>query len=278
MVESGFDEFRDSLQRLGGAVSIDPEDQAQIETAAAVMGELDRVTARAVAQVVASNPDWIPVLGLIVRLSREQLRGLLKQHFGTESLRRVGARAPDLVRLLDKEFGLLEELRTQRRRKWSFSDVLLERFATRLRAAGSIGRGRRVEDLVEAVVQDLGLEHSMRTRFAGRGGEVGPCDLAIPSGGKAAKIVCAIKGFDSTGSKLTDAAEEIARMAEIRLPTQFVFAVVDGIGWLRRQADLKRIYALRDGDKIDGLYSLSRLGEFRLGLEDAIRRLGLLKP
>lgn len=275
MAPAGFEDFRDSLQRLGGVAAIDPEDQAMVEAAAAALTRLGKVTSGAVAKLVASDPDWIPVLGLVVRLSREQLRGLLKQHFGTESFRRVGERASELVALLDKEFGMLEELRAQRRRRWSFSDVLLERFASRARAAGSIGRGRRVEDLVEAVVQDLGLEHSMRTRFAGRGVEQGPCDLAIPGGGKAAKIVCAIKGFDSTGSKLTDAAEEIARMAEIRLPTQFVYAVVDGIGWLRRQADLRRINALRDANKIDGLYSLSRLGEFRLDLEDAVRRLGL---
>jgi hypothetical protein len=47
-----------------------------------------------------------------------------------------------------------------------------------------------------------------------------------------------------------------------------------GSVWLRRQADLRRIYALREANKIDGLYSLSRLGEFRLDVEEAVRRLG----
>lgn len=116
----------------------------------------------------------------------------------------------------------------------------------------------------------------MRTRYLGRGGADGPCDLAIPSGGGEALIICAVKGFDSTGSKLSDAAGEIERIADVRLPGQFVFAVVDGIGWKRRQGDLRRIHALAAKRSIDGLYSLSHMDEFRGDLEAAAWRLGLL--
>ena len=65
-------------------------------------------------------------------------------------------------------------------------------------------------------------------------------------------------------------------MANVRLPTQFVMAAVDGIGWKSRTADLRRIYELRAANRIDGLYSLNSLGDFRSDLEDAARRLGLL--
>lgn len=65
-------------------------------------------------------------------------------------------------------------------------------------------------------------------------------------------------------------------MANVRLPTQFVMAAVDGIGWKSRAADLRRIYGLRDADRIDGLYTLNGLSEFRSDLDDAARRLGLL--
>lgn len=65
-------------------------------------------------------------------------------------------------------------------------------------------------------------------------------------------------------------------MAEIKTGRQFVFAVIDGVGWLRRQSDLRRIHALRAEDSIDGLYTISQLGEFRLDLELAANRLGLL--
>jgi len=133
-----------------------------------------------------------------------------------------------------------------------------------------------VEDEIEAVAASLGLRYELRTRFQGRGGDTAPCDLAVPAGGVNARVVVAAKGFDSTGSKLTDAVREIEQMAEVRLPTHFVMAAVDGIGWKNRAADLRRIYDLRDADRIDGLYALTTLGDFRNDLEAAARRLGLL--
>lgn len=89
-------------------------------------------------------------------------------------------------------------------------------------------------------------------------------------------IAIAAKGFNSTGSKLTDAAREIEAMADVRQPRQFVYAVVDGIGWYGRKADFRRIYDLRAERRIDGLYTLSLLSDFREELEQAARRLGLL--
>jgi hypothetical protein len=53
-------------------------------------------------------------------------------------------------------------------------------------------------------------------------------------------------------------------------------AVVDAIGWKRRQGDLRRIYELRKRGSIDGLYTLASLDEFRRDLQDAARRLRLL--
>jgi hypothetical protein len=116
----------------------------------------------------------------------------------------------------------------------------------------------------------------MRAKFVGRGGEQAPCDFAIPDDGADALIIGAVKGFNSTGSKLSDAVREIERMASVRLPRQFVFAFVDGIGWLGRQRDLKRIYDLWANQEIDGLYSLARIEVFRSDLEEAARRLVLL--
>lgn len=116
----------------------------------------------------------------------------------------------------------------------------------------------------------LGLPYELRTRFQGRGADA-PCDLAIPEGGAAAQIVCAAKGFDSTGSKLTDAVREIEEMANVRAPAQFVLAVVDGIGWHRRQADLVKIFGLYETRRIDGLYSLAMLDDFRAEVDQAAR-------
>src|SRR5579872_2406154 len=172
--------------------------------------------------------------------------------------------------MLDEEFDLVRLLTEQLNKEWSFSDVLLERYLwSRRGAASAVGQGRSVEDEVEAIVEGLNIAFQPRTRFVGRGNATAPCDLAIPSGGDLAQIVVAMKGFNSTGSKLTDAVREIEEMANVRLPNQYVYAVVDGIGWKNRQADLKRIYDLWDRRSIDGLYTLAHLGRFEADLKAA---------
>ena len=86
----------------------------------------------------------------------------------------------------------------------------------------------------------------------------------------------AAKGYDSTGSKLTDAVREIEEMAEVRSPRQFVIAVIDGIGWKNRISDLRKIHQLWDDRAIDGMYTLSTLDKFRSDIEDAARLRKLL--
>ncbi len=64
-------------------------------------------------------------------------------------------------------------------------------------------------------------------------------------------------------------------MAEVRLPRQFIMAVIDGIGWKNRVNDLRQIYALWERDQIDGMYTLATLDRFRddLVLAARLRRL-----
>ncbi len=240
----------------------------------AALPTIDQAT---LAEFVANHSDAVPILALAVGLSRERLKNVLRHHLGSSGWVTLSReRAGDVVAMLDQEYDLVRLVGEQLHRSYDFGDVLVARAGTRRTAAAAGVTGRRVEDEVEAVADLLGLPHQTRTRFQGRGGATAPCDLASPSGGSDAKIVVAAKGFDSTGSKLTDAVREIEDMANVRLPTQFVMAAVDGIGWKSRAADLRRIYDLRHGDRIDGLYTLNTLGEFRADLEEAARRLGLV--
>jgi hypothetical protein len=124
-------------------------------------------------------------------------------------------------------------------------------------------------------VDGLDLPHQLRTQFVGTAGRLAPCDVAIPGGGASTLIAIAVKGFDSTGSKLTDATREVESMADLRQPRQYIFAVVDGIGWHGRKSDLRRIYNLWVEHRIDGVYTLSRFGELREELKRAADRLGL---
>jgi hypothetical protein len=242
-----FEQFLLTLRRLGGTPSLDERATEAVKDAAETLQTVPDVDRSSLARTIREHPSWVPILGLCVALSQEQLKNVLRYRLGSSGWRTLATtRAEELIELLDSEFGLVERISAERHRQWSFADILAERQASRSRAGGAIGRGRALEDEVERIVEGLGLPRTMRTRFVGRGGETSPCDLAIPGGGNQAQIVCAIKGFDSTGSKLSDAAGEIERMATVRQPRQFVYAVVDGIGWLSRQADLRRIYTLAD--------------------------------
>jgi hypothetical protein len=186
------------------------------------------------------------------------------------------SRASEVVDCLDDDHGIVAALNGQSSRVWTWADVLARTMAPRQRAGGAIEQGRALENAVEEVVQATGLAFVPRTRFEGTAERTGPADFAIPGALGEAKIAVGVKGYDSTGSKLTDAATEIETMAAVRKPTQFIFAIVDGHGWLRRKGDLRRIHALWENGQIDGVYSQNTLDLFGNALKAAARRIDLL--
>jgi hypothetical protein len=266
-----FEEFLHSLSQLTTPAGPPPAAAVEpYEHAAEQLKALDQVDRAALTALLSEHSEWVLILGSVVGLSQEQLKNILRHRLGTAGFVKLAQeRAAEVVALLDEEYGLVDRVRAERHREWSYGDVLFERIASRSRAGRAIGRGRQLEDDVEEVVVALGLPYDLRTQFVGRAGRTGSCDLAIPAAGESALIVCAVKGFDSTGSKLTDAVREIEAMAEVRRPRQFVYAVVDGIGWLSRQADLRRIHALAVERSIDGLFSRAQMGTFREELGQA---------
>lgn len=173
--------------------------------------------------------------------------------------------------MLDTQFGLVESLKAQIGRTYSFGDVLVARAGTRVTAVSASTSGRVLEDRSEAIAVEPGLTYETRTRFEGRFGRTAPCDLAIPAGGAAAQIVVAAKAFDSTGSKLTDAVREVEEMAEVRKGNQTVMAAIDGVGWLSRANDLRKIHTLWASGEIDGMYTVATLDKFKADLGDAAR-------
>lgn len=273
-----FDEYVDSLSRL--TAHVDPTaltaEGASVKEAASSLTAIPNVTVEALTAWARAHPEWVPALGLAVGLGQEKLKNTLKHRFNTSgwvTLARTHAKA--LVEMLDREFELVRLISEQRNKVYDFGDLLVARAGGRATATRAGKSGRGVEDEIERIAIDLRLPYQVRTRFAGRGNRTAPCDLVIPSG-DAAAIVVAAKGFDSTGSKLTDAVREVEEMAEVRLPTQFVIAVIDGIGWKNRSADLRKIYRLWEEQRIDGMYTLATLDEFRAQLSTAARLRGLL--
>jgi hypothetical protein len=275
---ASFADYVASLSQLSNPFdpTVPTAQSEEIRAVANQLAELSAVDRATLTAFVADNPDAVPVLGLAVGLTREKLKNVLKHHLGRAAWTALAReRAADLVAMLDDQYDAVRLIDEQRHRAYDFGDVLVARAGTRRTATDAGVTGRHVEDEIEAVARDLELPCETRTRFEGRGGQTAPCDLAIPTGGAGAKIVVAAKGFDSTGSKLTDAVREVEEMAEKRLPAQYVMAAVDGIGWKNRLNDLRRIYDLWEANKIDGLFTLAALGRFRDELQAAARRLGL---
>lgn len=279
MTPPTYDEYVSSLSQLSAA--FDPTvltaEGAEIRTVAEALDCLPVVDRASLAAFIRQDPASVPILGLAAGLTQEKLKNVLRHHLGTSAWVGLARVRPDeVVAILDDHYDVVRLVVAQRGERYDFGDILIARAGTRRAAASAGATGRRVEDEIEAVAKNLGLPYPTRTRFEGRGGQTAPCDLAIPADGRDARIVVAAKGFDSTGSKLSDAVREIEEMAEKRLPTQYVMAVVDGIGWKSRRRDLRRIYDLSATNRIDGLYTLAGLAQFRADLEEAATRLGLV--
>ncbi|GAB40362.1 hypothetical protein RND64_03445 [Gordonia sp. w5E2] len=269
-------EFDDYLSTLGRLTAhVDPTastpDAEKIVDAVETLTEVLDTDLTGLAVWARDHADEDSILRLAVGLSQEKLRNNLRHEFGTSSWQKVARTQPyELVSWMDREFDLVRMLRVQMARTYTFADILVARSGTRATATRAGASGRHIEDEIEAIARDLGLPYVTRSRFSGRGGRDAPADLIVGHEG-AADIVVAAKGFDSTGSKLTDAVREIEEMAEVRLPRQVVLAVIDGIGWKSRQSDLRRIHQLWADRQIDGMYTLATLDTFRDDLAEFAR-------
>ena len=261
-------DFDNYLKTLGRLTShVDPTastpEAERIVAAVDRLGGLLDTDLTGLAAWVRDNPGEVPVLGLAVGLSQEKLKNALRDRFDTTGWHGLARSQPvELVSWLDAEFDLVRMLRVQMTRTYTFADILVARAGSRVTATRAGASGRRIEDEIEDIARDLGLDYTTRSRFTGRNGRTAPADLIIGDP-ETADIVVAAKGFDSTGSKLTDAVREIEEMAEVRLPKQLVLAVIDGIGWKSRQSDLRRIHQRWADRQIDGMYTLVGLDRFR---------------
>lgn len=269
-----YDEYVATLGKVTAHIdpTLETPDSLAIKEAALSLTELPVRDLHTIGAWIAENPAAVPVLGLVVGLSQEKLKNALRQHLGSVSWTRLARENPTgVAELLNSEFALLSSLEAQCERTYSFGDLLVARAGTRVLATSATTAGRMVEDKIEATAVALGLTYSTRGQFIGRNNRVAPFDLAVPGGGEEALIVVAAKAFDSTGSKLTDAVREVEAMADVRKPSQFVMAVIDGIGWLSRANDLRKIHTLWVNGSIDGMYTLATLDSFADDLRQAAR-------
>lgn len=279
MTIPSFEDYLGSLSPVSAfPTAEEPADIELCRRATALISSMEPLDSTNLSQAIAKDSELLPVLAAVAGLSQERFKTWLNANFGTAGWITLGRRhAVEVVEAMQEHFDILPQLRQQAARQWTWADVLAQVMSPRSRAGSAIQQGRQLEDRVEAAITAVPLPFVARTRFVGTNAATAPADFAIPAGDEAAQIAVAVKGFDSTGSKLTDAAREIEEMATIRKPGQFIFAVIDGHAWSRRQNDLRRIHALWAADRIEGLFNQRSLGDFELALEDAARRLRLIE-
>lgn len=279
MTIPSFDDYLDSLGPIVPPVDLlaDTDESEVLRGLADELATISPLGIDSIAAWISGRSVAVRFLGLAVGLGQERLKNICKHNFGTAGFSAIASKfSHDFVLLLDGQYRLVEALEQQRTKAYTFGDVMVARAGSRGTASRAGQAGRILEDQLEAIADELGLRYLTRGRFSGRGGETAPFDLAIIDKDDEVVIAVAAKGFDSTGSKLTDAVREIEQMVNVHTPSQYLFAAVDGIGWKMRQSDLRRIHSLWTSKQIQGVFSVNTLDEFRTALSSAASRLDLL--
>ena len=119
----------------------------------------------------------------------------------------------------------------------------------------------RLEDEVHAALERAGVPFETRVTFVAANGATAKCDFAIPSRERPA-IVVEVKGYEATGSKLTDFLGDVLKIKQAKAYHTYVLVVTDGRGWYNRKSDLKHLVELHHDGTIEMIYTRRRLGQF----------------
>ena len=232
------------------------------------------IHANALARLLADHEGALDILRLLTGQGQEPMAhgicdALGGMHCGWSRLRTLSRKEP--VRVADAlvRVGLLEVIRDQVWRDWTINDVLLDRYKLgRGRAIAGQSRGRGLENAVEAILRQIEVPFETRVTFTGSDGTTAKCDFAIPSR-KDPLIVIESKGYEATGSKLTDFLGDVLKIKQAKGYHMYLFVVTDGRGWFNRRSDLKRLVDLHSDGTIEMIYTRARLSR----MADDIRQI-----
>ena len=165
------------------------------------------------------------------------------------------------------ELGVLDAIEAHRAREWTLEDLLIERYKqTRGRAIRAQKRGAALEEAVEELLRELqeeiGLTYDKGRNFISRSGREAKADFMIPSYNEP-QIVIEAKGYEATGSKLTDVLGDVLKILQAKDPETRFFFVTDGIGWYRRLSDLKKLVEHHQRGEIEMIYTRKTLPQLK---------------
>ncbi len=148
-----------------------------------------------------------------------------------------------------------------------WSDILIERLRSgRGKAIKGQKRGRGLEDFTEALVREVfGEKFEARCQFVGVGSAVEKCDFAIPDRHKPLILIEA-KGYGATGSKMTDVVGDANKIIRAKRPDTPFILITDGITWMRRMSDLRKLIKLQNEGRITRIYTTKMAAQFEADL------------
>jgi len=104
-----------------------------------------------------------------------------------------------------------------------------------------------------------------RCQFTGVGNRIAKCDFAIPDRHKPL-ILIESKGYGATGSKMTDVVGDANNIIAAKRPDIPFILITDGITWMRRMNDLRKLIKLQNDGKIMRIYTMKMAGQFEADL------------
>jgi hypothetical protein len=183
---------------------------------------------------------------------------------------------PDLLLEALVALGILEAMAEQTNRPTKWSDVLIERLRSgRGSAISGQRRGRIIEDFAETIIRKVfGNGYASRCTFTGPRNRSAKCDFAIPSK-NSARILIESKGYNATGSKMTDVIGDIEKIIAAKRPdTAFLF-FTDGLTWKQRKSDLRKILEYQNEGEITRVYTIAMANLFETDLRQLKKECGL---
>lgn len=224
------------------------------------------ITAADLATLLSQHPMTLDVLRLLAGEGQEPMAhricdALGGKRRGWTALRSFARKQPEEMAKALVAIGMAELIREQVWREWTISDVLVDRYKLgRGRAIAGQSRGRGLENEVEAILRGIPVPFDTRVTFSGAGGVTAKCDFAIPSR-EEPLVVIEAKGYEATGSKLTDFLGDVLKIKQAKGYHTYLFVVTDGRGWFNRQSDLKRLVDLHLDGTVEMIYTRARLAQ-----------------
>jgi hypothetical protein len=239
----------------------------QLRISVGALRGLGRPTsAEDLADQLRESDKFLDVARLFLGQSQESVAHTLCAELSTESmtwpkLRRLGKQDPGRVGEALDAIGLSGIINEALTRRWEVEDVLIDRYRmTRGRAIAGQARGRALEDEVQAVLECENIPFERGVTFTGKKGETAKSDFAIPSKDHP-KIVIECKGYEATGSKLTDFLGDVLKIVQAKDYHMYFFLVTDGRGWHNRVSDLRKIVEHHHSGDVDMVYTMARLAD-----------------